>query len=116
MPNWPTYAPSRPSASRPAEESAMATCPKGHTSVATDYCDECGAPIAPPAAVAAPAPAAPSTVEPDPAVASEPCPECQTPRDGRFCEVCGHDFLAPSSGSPAPAASAPPALPEQSTV
>src|SRR5437588_688438 len=23
----------------------MATCPKGHTSVATDYCDECGAPI-----------------------------------------------------------------------
>ena len=21
----------------------MATCPKGHTSTATDYCDECGA-------------------------------------------------------------------------
>ena len=33
----------------------MATCPKGHTSVATDYCDECGAPISPPAS-AAPAP------------------------------------------------------------
>jgi len=58
----------------------MATCPKGHTSVATDYCDECGAAMSPSA------PAAPSTSEaaaPDPTVTGEPCPECQTPRDGR---------------------------------
>jgi hypothetical protein len=76
----------------------MATCPKGHTSVATDYCDECGAAISPPTPTPAPA----STVEPapDPAVTGEPCPECQTPRDGRFCEVCGHDFLASPSSSP----------------
>jgi FHA domain len=79
----------------------MATCPKGHTSVATDYCDECGAAISPPTPAAAPA----STVDPapDPTVTGEPCPECQTPRDGRFCEVCGHDFLAsPSAASSSP--------------
>ena len=77
----------------------MATCPKGHTSVATDYCDECGAAMSPTPA----APATASTVEapPDPAVTGEPCPECQTPRDGRFCEVCGHDFLAAPSPNPA---------------
>jgi hypothetical protein len=80
----------------------MATCPKGHTSVATDYCDECGVAMSPSPA------AAPSTSEaaaaPDPTVTGEPCPECQTPRDGRFCEVCGHDFLAsPSAASSEPA-------------
>ena len=37
---------SGPSGSRTPEEARrMATCPKGHTSVATDYCDECGTPI-----------------------------------------------------------------------
>jgi hypothetical protein len=81
----------------------MATCPKGHTSVATDYCDECGVAMSP-----SPSAAAPSTSEapaaPDPTVTGEPCPECQTPRDGRFCEVCGHDFLAsPSAPSSEPA-------------
>jgi hypothetical protein len=85
----------------------MATCPKGHTSVATDYCDECGAAISPPTP-------APSTSEPaaalDPTVTGEPCPECQTPRAGRFCEVCGHDFLAsPSAQAEAtPSTVAPP--------
>jgi hypothetical protein len=79
----------------------MPTCPKGHTSVAEDYCDECGAPIA----------SAPSTVEPGaaaaPAAPAEACPECGTPRDGRFCEVCGHDYLAESGEQPAAAAPAP---------
>jgi FHA domain len=75
----------------------MPTCPKGHTSTAADYCDECGAPIG-----AAPTPtpsAAPSTVEAEETGA--PCPECATPRAGRFCEVCGHDFLAEPSSEPA---------------
>jgi hypothetical protein len=76
----------------------MPMCPKGHTSTASDYCDECGAPIgapapAPPKAPAAEAPTAEAT--------GEPCPECDTPRDGRFCEVCGHDFLAEPSSAPA---------------
>jgi hypothetical protein len=78
----------------------MPTCPKGHTSVATDYCDECGAPME---ANAAPAPVVAETPPP------EACPECSSPRDGRFCEVCGHDFLSvtgPSTVEPAPAAAA----------
>ena len=74
----------------------MPTCPKGHTSTAADYCDECGAPIGAPAA---PPPEAP-TVE----ATGEPCPECQAPRDGRFCEVCGHDFLAEPSSAPSTSA------------
>ena len=73
----------------------MATCPKGHTSVATDYCDECGASMTAPPVSTSEAPPAP-----DPTVTSEPCPECSTPRDGRFCEVCGHDFNAVPGSSP----------------
>jgi hypothetical protein len=98
----------------------MPVCPKGHPSQATDYCDECGTPMAPmgvpSAGPAAPAPGAPETGT-APAVANPPkptgetCPECQSPRDGRFCETCGHDFLATSppapAASPAPAPAAP---------
>ena len=76
----------------------MPTCPKGHASTATDYCDECGAPIGAPASAPPKAP----TVE-APAATGEPCPECDTPPDGRFCEVCGHDFLAEPSSVPAKA-------------
>jgi hypothetical protein len=87
----------------------MATCPNGHASSSSDYCDECGAPIG------APLTPPPSTGPATPVAAQgtgEPCPECGTPRDGRFCEVCGRDFLtgsptqtnlaAPDGGSGAP--------------
>jgi hypothetical protein len=84
-------------------------CPSGHASATTDYCDQCGAPIAP-----APAPAAAvvqptevllalGEVEPEEdtsaAAQREPCPACGTARasDDRYCEQCGHDFLAPAS-------------------
>jgi hypothetical protein len=78
----------------------MPSCPKGHESVAADYCDECGTPIgAPRTPAASAAPAAP-------VVTGDPCPVCATPRTGRFCEVCGHDFLAEAAGSPAQAGSA----------
>lgn len=66
----------------------MATCPKGHESASTDYCDECGAPIGGTAG------GAPAGAAATPPAAGEPCPECASPRSGRFCEVCGHDFLA----------------------
>ncbi|MFB8279435.1 FHA domain-containing protein [Nocardia colli] len=59
------------------------TCPEGHESTATDYCDVCGAPIG----------------EAAPAVVAEPvaaCPSCGAPSGGRFCEVCGHDSALPS--------------------
>jgi hypothetical protein len=75
----------------------MPTCPHGHVSVDTDYCDECGARLG--GVASGPAPGSPAGA---PAGAGEPCPDCGTPRTGRFCETCGHDFLAaaPSSGPP----------------
>jgi FHA domain len=83
------------------------TCPEGHESETTDYCDRCGAPIGAPTAATL---ADPSLDAPDvdservdtdriperPAPAeAERCPRCQTPRTGddRFCEVDGYDFL-----------------------
>jgi hypothetical protein len=75
----------------------MATCPNGHASSSTDYCDECGTPIgAPPSA-----PRSATSTAPAPAQSGGTCPDCGTPRDGRFCEVCGRDFLAEPS-TPAP--------------
>ncbi|MBF6334150.1 FHA domain-containing protein [Nocardia transvalensis] len=59
----------------------MITCPEGHPSAATDYCDVCGSPIgvvAPPIDVAA------------------QCPVCGAPIAGRFCEACGHDSALPA--------------------
>ncbi|MFG1793530.1 FHA domain-containing protein [Nocardia sp. NPDC049149] len=65
----------------------MGTCPEGHSSSALDYCDVCGAPMAP---VAAPV---------------SRCPSCGAPSGGRFCEVCGHDSALPAPVS-RPAATA----------
>jgi FHA domain len=93
------------------------TCPNGHPSQSSDYCDVCGAPMdqspAPdagnpqgstPAAAAGPegqqvpdgaAPGAPQTPAGSGAPASTaPCPNCalvNTP-DALFCESCGYDF------------------------
>ena len=74
-----------------------AVCPSGHTSATEDYCDQCGAPIAPP-------PPGLTRVLPEaeeadtaPAAVRAPCPACGTARSGddRYCESCGHDHLAP---------------------
>ncbi|MFI6166592.1 FHA domain-containing protein [Nocardia sp. NPDC051052] len=59
------------------------TCPEGHQSSATDYCDVCGAPIGTAQATVAAAPVA-------------LCPSCGAPSSGRFCEVCGHDSALPT--------------------
>lgn len=67
---------------------AIATCPDGHQSVATDYCDVCGSPIGAPA----------------PTITAAPCPSCGSPSTGRFCEVCGADSALPT---PVPHAAAP---------
>src|SRR4051794_11525874 len=75
----------------------MPTCPKGHQSTATDYCDECGTPMSgQPSAGGAAEPAAPAE--------GEACPSCGTARTRRFCEVCGHDFVL---GDPQPATEGP---------
>ena len=68
----------------------MATCPAGHPSNSTDFCDVCGRLID---AAAAPAP------EPD--TSAEICPSCGEPRSGRFCEGCSYDFVSGVGGAPA---------------
>jgi len=75
----------------------MATCPDGHQSVATDYCDECGLSMGAP--LAAPGNSAPggghaAHGSPSFGAAGEPCPKCLMPRqDGdTFCEGCGFPF------------------------
>jgi FHA domain len=72
----------------------MVTCPRGHQSQATDYCDECGTPIGGVTRAAPAAPAAPEAA----ATTGPPCPDCGGPQTGRFCEVCGYDFIMAKLG------------------
>ena len=88
----------------------MPTCPSGHDSASTDFCDVCGmrmdGPVAPasssstPAAGVAPAPAA--------VPGGEPCPQCGAARTGQFCEVCGFNFASGAAPAAAPPGSAVP--------
>ena len=102
------------------------TCPNGHQSPSTNYCDTCGAVIA--AAPAAGLPPLPPSADPAattagttvmPSVTVPPgatCPNCGAPRapDEVFCKVCGLKF---SSGQlPSPAAEMAAADPEAVTA
>lgn len=70
----------------------MAVCPAGHNSATTDYCDDCGTPMAGEGPTAArPSPASGAVA----AEAEQRCANCAATRDGRFCEVCGHDAAKP---------------------
>ncbi len=76
------------------------TCPNGHQSVSTDYCDTCGAPIgdagADSGAAATPAAGATTTLPagPSPDAVPQTCPNCGTENrpSALFCEGCGYDF------------------------
>ena len=88
----------------------MSTCPAGHESTATDYCDVCGLAMGAAPADAPPAPAdAPDTTS---------CPNCSAanPPNALFCEACGYDFTTGSMPRPLtpPAAPAEPAAPAAS--
>ncbi|WP_268817606.1 ATP-binding protein [Mycolicibacterium cosmeticum] len=61
------------------------TCAQGHPSVAGDFCDVCGQPIA-----GADESQAAQPVSPHPAAVTA-CPTCGALRSGRFCENCGLD-------------------------
>jgi FHA domain len=70
-------------------------CPQGHRSLTTDYCDQCGTPIAvvPPAADRD-AEVSSATQLRAPEAPTERCPRCDTARTpgDRYCEVDGYDF------------------------
>ncbi|WP_310529261.1 FHA domain-containing protein [Nocardioides sp.] len=68
------------------------TCPAGHESTATDYCDVCG--VAMPAA-GTPAPAQAAATKPG---SGNDCPHCAAANsvDALFCEACGYDFTTGS--------------------
>jgi hypothetical protein len=73
------------------------TCPNGHASTASDYCDTCGVPIPAGAATAPPTAGSPTPPAPDgAATAAAPpvCPSCGADHDpaALFCEACGYDF------------------------
>jgi FHA domain len=80
------------------------TCPQGHESTTSDFCDVCGEPIGAAAvsAPAAPSSATPSSSGPESALTLDPpataplqqCPNCggTNPGDALFCEECGYDF------------------------
>ncbi len=98
-------------------------CPSGHQTVAQDYCDVCGLPLAgtgPAASGAASVREAPTgsrvTVSSSAPGAAQACPHCSAPNpaDALFCEGCGYDFTTGSMPRPltppdAPAPQAPPA-------
>ena len=89
---------------------ATYTCPNGHQSTTSDYCDTCGEPIG--SLSGSPAPAPVPVPTPAPAVSSIApvvCPNCQAsnPGDALFCEVCGYDFTT----GQAPPEEPPPVMP-----
>ena len=92
-----------------------ATCPRGHSSESTDYCDVCGALIGPATTeLGTPSAGTPSAGAAEPAAAAAglgdvTCARCGTvnPSSAAFCEDCGLDFSAPVPSDPSPP-SAPP--------
>lgn len=87
----------------------MPSCPSGHDSASTDFCDVCGLaiggasdPVASSGSVGGSASAA--------GEAAEKCPECGEPRTGRFCEGCSYDFVVGASSGPSAVVVAPAAL------
>ena len=83
------------------------TCPNGHVSTSSDYCDTCGAPmdpsLTPDTSSSTGSRSTPEASESDSGVvnadsrtrsATQPCPNCAVANlaDALFCEACGYDF------------------------
>ncbi|MDR1712109.1 MAG: FHA domain-containing protein [Propionibacteriaceae bacterium] len=70
----------------------MADCPNGHQTLASDFCDICGAPVT----AGIPAQEAPSRVA---------CPNCghSNVALALFCEACGYSFVQGAAPAAAPA-------------
>ena len=99
------------------------TCPNGHQSESTDYCDTCGAPIGASSGAGASsrgsstgASSTPASGSPAASTATtattQPCPNCEqvNTADALFCEACGYDFTTGTMPRPT-ARAADPAAP-----
>jgi hypothetical protein len=92
-------------------------CSKGHNSVESDYCSECGVKISggipdnsPPIA------SKPFSVK---ASSSQLCPDCAAPHEsgsGNFCEICGYNFSTGGHGEVPIAIAPPPTVTESTTL
>jgi membrane protease subunit (stomatin/prohibitin family) len=67
----------------------MPTCPEGHDTPSTDFCDVCGIRVGASATASATA-QAPAQA----GAAAGACPRCGAGRSGQFCETCGYSFAA----------------------
>jgi FHA domain len=66
----------------------MPTCPEGHDTPSTDFCDVCGI------RVGAPMPAPPPSATGAAPASGRRCPGCGADGSGQFCETCGYSFAA----------------------
>jgi FHA domain len=91
------------------------TCPNGHRSGTTDYCDTCGARMGSsvPSHVKLVPPPAPA-----PAVPDVSCPHCGTvqPATDKYCEGCGYDFTTGTAPARSVTATPPVVAPTSSPV
>jgi len=108
----------------------MTTCPAGHETAATDYCDVCGIAMSTGGATPSAKPddtATFSTLDPATGGGGDgTCPNCQAgnPTDALFCEACGYDFttgsmprtLPPPGGAPSAESVTPAADPNPSAA
>jgi hypothetical protein len=109
---------------------STATCPNGHVSADSEWCDTCGSPMNGPSAAAAAQAASPASVpgagsgSAPLAIAPVACPHCgsMNSADNLFCESCGYDFttgqtpVAPDPPAPVAAAADPVAAAEAAVV
>jgi hypothetical protein len=93
----------------------VSTCPAGHETTATDYCDVCGIAMDEKPAAAPEDTATFATLDPAAEGGSDgTCPNCQAsnPVDALFCEACGYDFTTGSMPRPLTPPASPPTADE----
>ncbi len=86
------------------------TCSKGHASVESDYCSECGVKISGSGETAI---AIATSLPTSPRSSSQICPDCAAIHEidsGSFCEICGYNFLTGGHGEVPIAVSSAPSL------
>ncbi len=85
-------------------------CPKGHHSIESDYCSECGVRIQAHTESLLSNVPLPSTQSKGGQLTCPDCSALHEPDSGDFCEICGHNFVTGARGELPIAVSHPPVL------